>query len=176
MAITFRQESSSDYEKVSEVIEEAFENVNFSDHREQFLVERLRKSNAFIPELSIVAELKSKIVGHILLTKIKIQNEKQTFPSLAMAPVSVIPHHQNQGIGGKLILAAHEKAKDLGYLSIIVLGHGAYYPRFGYQLTRFFGIELPFEAPEENCLAIELQEGSLKNVNGKVIYPKEFFE
>ena len=176
MAITFRQESSSDYEKVSEVIEEAFENVNFSDHREQFLVERLRKSNAFIPELSIVAELKSKIVGHILLTKIKIQNEKQTFPSLAMAPVSVIPHHQNQGIGGKLILAAHEKAKGLGHQSIIVLGHGAYYPRFGYQLTRSFGIELPFEAPEENCLAIELQEGSLKNVNGKVIYPKEFFE
>jgi predicted N-acetyltransferase YhbS len=79
----------------------------------------LRASNAFIPELSIVAETEGKIVGHILLTKIKIRNDSTEFDSLALAlalaPVSVLPELQGKGIGRKLILEAHKKAKELGF-------------------------------------------------------------
>ncbi len=64
-----RQETKKDHRKVFNVIESAFKDAEFADHTEQFLVERLRKSDAFIPELSIVAEIDGKIVGHILLTK-----------------------------------------------------------------------------------------------------------
>ena len=47
-----------------------------SDHSEQYLVERLRNSEAFIPELSIVAEINQNIAGHISLTRIKVINNK----------------------------------------------------------------------------------------------------
>jgi predicted N-acetyltransferase YhbS len=176
MNITIRQETKADHLKVHELIASAFQNEEHSDHREQFLVERLRKSKAFIAELSLVAEIENEIVGHIMLTKIQIENENKSFESLALAPVSVKPEFQRKGIGSKLITESHAIAKSLGYQSIIVLGHEEYYPRFGYEWTSKYHIKMPFDVPEENCMVISLSENGLLGVNGKVVYPKEFFE
>lgn len=169
-----RQEEEKDHQKVFEVIEKAFKNAEYSDHQEHFLVEKLRKSDAFIPELSIVAEIDGEIVGHILFTKIKVENDSTSFESLALAPVSVLPEFQNKGIGGLLINYGHTLAKDLGYTSVILIGHENYYPKFGYEKTTNFGISFPFDIPEENGMAIALTENGLENINGVVKYPKEF--
>ena len=176
MEIKLRQETEQDHKSVFNVIQQAFENEEYSDHKEQFLVERLRKSNAFIPELSIVAEVDNKIVGHILLTKLEIENDINTYESLALAPVSVLPEFQGKGVGSKLILHSHEVAKELGYKSIMLLGHEKYYPRFGYELTNKYGIEMPFDVPAENCMVAVLAKNGLSGVRGKVIYPDAFFE
>lgn len=176
MEIKLRQETEQDHKSVFKVIQQAFENEEYSDHKEQFLVERLRKSNAFIPELSIVAEVDNKIVGHILLTKLEIENDINTYESLALAPVSVLPEFQGKGVGSKLILHSHEVAKELGYKSIMLLGHEKYYPRFGYELTNKYGIEMPFDVPAENCMVAVLAKNGLSGVRGKVIYPDAFFE
>src|SRR5690606_30916562 len=174
MDIKVRQENQTDYDAVFELIEKAFKKLPSSDHREQFLVQRLRNSTAFVPELSMVAEIENKIVGHILLTKLKIKNGQNEFGSLALAPVSVLPEYQGKGIGGILIQEAHKKAKELGHQSIVLLGHEKYYPKFGYKQADNFGIELPFDVPKENCMAIELTENGLDGVRGTVEYPKEF--
>lgn len=174
MEIKLRQENKNDFESVFHLIEKAFEKEEYSDHKEQFLVERLRKSEAFIPELSIVAESEGKIVGHILFTKLKVVNDADSFESLALAPVSVLPEFQGKGIGAKLILYGHEIAKELGCKSVILLGH--YYPRFGYELCEKYNIKMPFDVPAENCMAIALTENGLKGISGEVVYPKEFFE
>lgn len=119
MNITISQETQNDHQAVFNVIEHAFATEAMSDHQEQFLVERLRKSSAFVPELSIIAEVEEDgqfhIVGHILLTKIRIKNDKKSFESLALAPVSVLPEFHGKGIGGKLITHAHEVARELGF-------------------------------------------------------------
>ncbi len=171
-----RKETSNDYKQVEHLIEIAFRSITLSDHKEHFLVERLRNSSAFIPELSIIAELNNEIIGHILLSKIIIVNNSSSFESLALAPVSVHPKFQKQGIGGKLIKEAHKIAKELNFKSIVLLGHKNYYLKFGYELTSKYGIEIPFDAPEENCMVIELIKGGLKGVSGKVEYSKPFFE
>ena len=177
MNILFKQENKDDYAAVFNLIQRAFEKEEMSDHSEQYLVERLRNSEAFIPELSIVAEINQNIAGHILLTRIKVINNKnEEFDSLALAPVSVLPEYQGKGIGGKLIETAHKKAKELGFGSVILLGHENYYPRFGYEIAKKYGIKLPFEVPDENCMAIELIKGALEGVEGTVVYPKAFFE
>lgn len=157
-------------------MKEAFKTKEINNPDEPFLVDRLRKSDAFIPEMSLVAESEGSIVGHILLTKIKIKDGDFESDSLALAPVSVLPKFQNKGIGGMLIYHAHKKAQELGHKSVILVGHEDYYPRFGYQLTEKFGIKLPFDVPKENCMAIELIENGLKGVKGIVEYPKEFIE
>jgi len=174
--LIIRKEKIEDFQSVFTLNKEAFKNEQYSDHKEQFLVERLRKSDAFIPELSIVAVIDNKVVGYILLTKLKIINDKNTFDSLALAPVSVLPKYQGKGIGASLINQAHKKAKILGYKSIVLLGHEKYYPKFGYQRADKFGITLPFDLPLENCMAIELTKDGLKGINGTVEYPKEFNE
>jgi len=173
--ITIRKEEEKDYKQVFELTEEAFREMVHSDHQEQFLVEKLRRSEAFIPELSLVAENEDgRIAGHILFTKLKIINGTESFESLALAPVSVKPEFQNQGLGGKLIAEGHRIAKELGYQSVILIGHEKYYPRFGYKKTSNFGISFPFDIPEENGMAVELVKDGLKNKKGVVKYPQEF--
>ena len=176
MKTTIRQEKPSDYKTVFNLIEAAFKNEPYSDNKEQLLVEKLRGSDEFIPELSLVAELNGEIIGHILLTKIKIISENRSFESLALAPVSVKPKYQKKGVGGQLIIESHKRAKKLGYRSIVLLGHENYYPRFGYELASKYNIKIPFDAHDENCMVIELKENGLQGVSGTVQYSKSFYE
>lgn len=108
MNITIRKEQFDDYKITERVVESAFADMEISDKTEHELVSRVRKSDVFIPELSLVAINKenNEIVGHVLLSKIKIINDNQRVESLALAPVSVLPDYQNQGIGKLLILEA----------------------------------------------------------------------
>lgn len=175
--MNIRKEENTDHKEVFNLIADAFKNEKHTNHKEQFLVERLRKSDSFVPELSIVAEIDGQIVGYILLTKIKIVNDNlQETVSLALAPIAVLKKYQGKGIGGKLIQEAHRKARELQFSSIILLGHEKYYPKFGYKMAKKYGIKLPFEVPDENCMLIELTENALKDVRGTVAYSKEFYE
>ncbi|MGX1752515.1 GNAT family N-acetyltransferase [Sphingobacterium sp. NPDC055346] len=174
--MNIRQEEKKDYKEVFKLIENAFKGEKFTDHKEQFLDERLRKSESFIPELSLVAEIDEQIVGYILLTKIKIiDNNSKVTSSLALAPVAVLKNFQGMGIGAGLIKKAHEVAKKLNYGSIILLGHEKYYPKFGYKMMKNYGIKLPFDVPDKNCMLIELTDNALENVQGMVEYPNEFY-
>lgn len=175
MNVIIRQETERDYKLSEYIIEKAFENAEYSDHKEQFLVERLRKSNAFIPELSLVAEVDGEILGHIMLTKLLIKNGEIEYESLTLAPVSVLPQYQNKSIGSKLIIESLKIAKELNFKSVIVLGHDKYYPRFGFKPTDLWDIKSPFDVPRESFMALELERGSLTHVSGVVVYPKEFF-
>ncbi|NOR87098.1 MAG: GNAT family N-acetyltransferase [Bacteroidales bacterium] len=176
MKVNIRQEKPLDYPQVSYIIGKAFKNEIHSDHQEQILVENLRGSESYIPELALVAEIGDTIVGYILLTKLKIIGKDKMAESLALAPVCVLPDFHHQSIGSQLIEKAHHTARKMGFQSVILLGHEDYYPRFGYELTSKYGIELPFEAPEENCMIIELEKDGLKGVSGQVEYPKVFFD
>ena len=177
MSIIIRQEEPHDFEALFGLIRQAFGGDEHSEHRERFLVERLRNSDAFVPELSLVAETGGTLAGHILLTKVKIVSDcAEEAGSLALAPVAVLPAYQGNGIGGRLIRAAHEKAREMGFGSVILLGHPAFYPKFGYRPLKEFGIKLPFDVPDECCMAIELTEGALCNISGTVRYPDPFFE
>lgn len=176
MDITIRTETTVDYPFTFDLIKEAFASVDVSDKTEHFLVERLRKSQAFIPELSLVACQDNRVIGHIILTKILIKSNDTAIRSLALAPVSVLPNLQGKGIGGLLIRKAHRIAESLGYGSIVLIGHENYYPRFGYKAASEFGITFSFEVPDKNAFAIELKENALSKHSGRVEYAPEFFE
>lgn len=175
-SLVIREETPADYPEVEAIIKQAFSDEIHSGGTEHELVRRLRKTNAFIPGLSLVAVLEDRLVGHILLTRVHIRNEQQQCETLALAPVSVHPEFQGKGIGGKLIITSHQKAKKLGFSSILLIGHDAYYPRFGYRPAHSFGITFPFDAPPENCMAAELIPGALDKIGGHVVYPDVFFE
>lgn len=176
MNIIIRQETEHDYPVSEQVIERAFEDAEYSDHKEHLLVADLRRSEVFVPQLSLVAEHDGEIVGHILFTKLIIKDGDKQHESLALAPVSVLPNYQRKGIGSALIRTGLQFARELGFPSVIVLGHEDYYPRFGFTPACDKGIRSPFFVSNESFLALELRDGSLDDVKGTVVYPKEFFE
>ena len=167
--LIIRQENKNDYEEVYNVIKTAFETAQHSDGNEQDLVVALRKSDNFIPELSLVAVMDNKIVGYILFTKIKIGKQEE----LALAPIGVLPEYQKQGIGRTLIQEGNKKAKELGYHYSVVLGSDKYYPKFGYVSAKEYGIVAPFDVPDENFMAIKLNDTDIE-IKGIVQYAKEF--
>lgn len=164
-----RQETVTDYEEVYELITEAFATAEHADGNEQDLVVALRKGKAFIPELSLVAEIDDKLAGHILFTKAKVNDQEV----LVLAPLSVKPQYQKQGVGTALIVEGHKIAKRLGYQYSVVLGSETYYPRVGYVPAQRLGIEVPEGIPSENFMAIQLQENA-QPIRGAITYAEEF--
>lgn len=177
MQIIIEEERAADFRAVASLTAQAFAGVKESDHREQFLIERLRRSEGFIPQLSLVARTdQGETVGYALLTKVEIVAGDKAAPSLAVAPLAVRPDFQRQGIGGMLLKEAHRRAASLGYGTAVLLGHKDYYPRFGYRKASDLGIEFPFDAPREACMIVELLPGATEGLHGRVRYPAPFFE
>lgn len=172
--VTIRKELPADYPLVFRIIEQAFLTMPFADGDEALMVEEIRKNKEYIPELSLVAETEGRLIGHILFTPNKIISESSVFNSLTLAPVSVLPEFQNQGIGSKLIREGHRIAKTLGFTSCFVLGHADYYPRFGYHPAAKWGIPPPHGAPSEAFMAVELVPGALTGVSGTMKFLPEF--
>lgn len=167
--MVIRQEEARDHSTVYSLVKRAFETAEHADGKEQDLVSALRKSKAYIPQLSLVAETDGTLVGHILFTRAEVGDAAV----LALAPLSVLPEYQRQGVGTALIREGHRIAGELGYGWSIVLGSETYYPRLGYLPADTFGIKAPFEAPRENFMACRLT-GSAPAVHGTVRYAKEF--
>lgn len=167
--LTIRAEQIGDFKQVHHVITEAFKTAEHSDGNEAELVNKLRESLSFIPELSLVAIADDIIVGHILFTKAYVN----TTTVLALAPLSVLPEYQNQDIGQALIRQGHKIAQKLGYRYSVVLGHAKYYPKIGYIPASRYGINAPFEIPEENFMAICFDKQNLQ-LNGTIKYDDAF--
>lgn len=164
-----RQEHPKDYEEIYTVVKSAFESAGQADGNEQDLVNDLRTGNAYIPELSLVAEDHGKIVGHIMFTKAEVGETVV----LALAPLSVLPEYQRKGIGQALIREGHKIARELGYEYSVVLGSERYYPKAGYVPADTFGIHPPFDVPGENFMAYQLNVHA-SALNGILKYAKEF--
>lgn len=164
-----RQETEKDYNEIYQLITVAFKTAEHSDGNEQDLVVSLRKGTAFVPELSLVAEINGELAGHIMFSKARVGNDIV----LVLAPLSVNPKYQRQGVGTALMNEAHRIAKELGYQYSLVLGSELYYPRIGYLPAKHLGVEVPKGIPSVNFMAMKLQENA-KPISGIVTYAKEF--
>ena len=100
-----------------------------SRHTEQFIVHALRAAKALT--ISLVAEDEGKIVGHIAFSPVTITDGSENWYGLR--PVSVLLRFQGKGIGAKLIREGLLLLKDLGGQGCVLVGHPAYYPRFGFK-------------------------------------------
>lgn len=164
-----RQETNHDYNKVYDLIKLAFKTAEHSDGNEHDLANALRDSDAFVPELSLVAEIDGELAGHIMFTEGMVGGNTV----LILAPLSVSPNFQKQGIGTALMAEAHKIAKKLGYQYSLVLGSEQYYPRAGYLPAEQFGIQVPDGIPSSNFMAISLSENAAR-ISGTVTYAREF--
>ena len=169
--LTIRPERPADHEQVFRVNELAF-----GQPAEARLVEALRRSPAFIPDLSLIAIEDGPVVGHILFSRVALRSETRVQKALALAPMSVVPARQRAGIGSSLVTRGLADARRLGHSIVIVVGHPEYYPRFGFMPGQPLGIRPPFEVSPGAFMVLELRPNALAGVRGEVQYPPEFGE
>ncbi|MEU8852618.1 N-acetyltransferase [Streptomyces sp. NPDC048564] len=143
-----RAETSADIPAVRAINLAAFETSSEAD-----LVDALRADPAWIEGLSLVAmDDDGRPVGYALLTRCHIGD----VPALCLAPCAVRPERQSSGAGSAVIRAALAAAQAKGEHYVVVLGHPAYYPRFGFDRASAHGIGLTIDVPDEALMALTL--------------------
>ena len=158
-----RPESAEDRDAIRRVNELAFPTRLEAD-----LVDALRGTDAWLPELSLVAEEEpDAILGHVLFSVVTLDSGPEL---LSLGPMAVVPDRQRAGIGSSLVRRGLTLARQTAYPLVVVLGHPAYYPRFGFEPARPLGIETPYEAPDEAWMALRLPAYD-PSVAGTVTYP-----
>lgn len=171
--ITIRPEQIEDFENIADI-----NRIAFGRDVEAGLVEKIRRSDNFIPELSLVALKDGLPVGHAIFSRIKISKENnEEAEALTLGPIAVLPEFQRQGIGSLLMSEGMEKAKSMGFGAIVLIGHPDYYPRFGFVQARGRGLEifLKVKVPDEAFMVYEIENGFL-GLGGIVEYPDYFNE
>lgn len=167
--IAVRPEGPGDEAAIREVNARAFDGPI-----EAALVDALR-ANAGVT-LSLVAELDGRVVGHILFSPVAIDRGGLLDEAIGLAPMAVLPEHQRAGIGSRLVREGLAELKRRGARAVIVLGHPAYYPRFGFERASRFGLRWEQPCPDDAFMALELDPGALSAGPGIVRYRPEFAE
>jgi putative acetyltransferase len=161
-----RPEATADHDAIGHV-----NNLAFGQDAEARLVDALRDGGYV--RASLVADKDGQIVGHILLSDLPVVTEAGTVQALALAPLAVLPEHQNQGVVSALVRRGLELCKDQGHRIAVVLGHPHFYQRFGFSSKLAAELESPYSG-RESFMAVELAPGALDGVTGRVQYPPPF--
>ncbi len=143
----------------------------FESSAEAGLVDSLREQAQ--PYVSLVAEEDGVVIGHIMFSPVSLSGHAD-LQVIGLAPMSVTPERQREGIGSALVRAGLERCKEMGFVAAVVLGHPDYYPRFGFQPSSRFGIDSEYDVPEEVFMAMELQPGALDEKSGRASYHSAF--
>ena len=151
--LLIRPEKECDFDEVRSVVKMAFAVAEHTDGDEHNLIDRLRSTDEYIPELSFIAEVNNRIVGYAMFSRIYIGLTK----AVALAPLAVLPRFQNYGIGRALIETGHRKAAESDYFCSVVLGSPEYYSKSGYLPALQYGIKAPFEVPTQFYMVFPLK-------------------
>ncbi len=154
----------------------AVERAAFGSEEEAELVRLVLMDPTAEPRISLLAFLDEQAVGHILFSKAELDPPVRLEASI-LGPLAVVPSHQKEGIGGKLIQRGLELLKEMGVDWVFVLGHESYYPRFGFSPAQKHGFQPPYPFPEEITnpwMALSLTPASGADFQGKVIPARSF--
>lgn len=145
-----RHARASDHASIRAVLDAAFGRGHEGD-----IVEHLRADGDVIFEL--VEEAGGEITGHLVFSRLWADS-KDLY--VALGPLAVRPDVQRAGTGDRLTRAGLETAKEFGAHAVVVLGHPAYYPRFGFSPEAAQNLTSPYSGLPA-FMALEIEPGAL---------------
>ena len=164
-----RGEKAADYATISEI-----NRLAFGREEEANLVNAIRKTKSYEFGFSLVAVREDIILGHVMFSKGFITHRGRRFKCLILGPIAVHPEHQRKGIGKALVNEGLERAKEVGFGAVIVVGDPAYYSAFGFKPAGGMKLRTTLGVPDENFMAKEISRNSLRGIIGTVMFPREF--
>lgn len=173
--LRLRPEDPADAGSVRRVLGAAFARPDVTTPPEVSLVDELRGTAAWLPELAMVAEYGGEVVGYALLTRVRVRPERGSdVPALALGPVAVAPHRQRVGHGTSVVQAALDASTELGERLVVVLGDPAFYRRFGFGPATELGLTGPWAGLGEPWQALVLPPSTSEEgppPRGEVLFP-----
>jgi putative acetyltransferase len=171
--LIIRSESPADHIAIGRVVAAAFGKQIEAD-----LVDRIRASPEYVPELALVAELDGAIVGHVMISHAVIRNADGGRRIAMLASLAVDPALQRRGIGRALVERVVGIADSFGEPVVILEGSPLYYGQLGFEHSIRYGIEihLPSWAPPEAAQVKLLSsfDPDDPTLRGTVVYPPAF--
>jgi putative acetyltransferase len=169
--VIIRAETPGDYPGVA-----ATNNAAFNEENEAHLIDLIRQTDLYVPELSLVAIVEERVVGHVMFSYVTLEAPTGERRILDLAPLAVHPDHQNQGIGTALTEHGLDLIEALGEPLVLVEGIPSYYPRFGFERASLHGITPPSPKIPDDAFMVKLLTNYDPGYRGKVRYPPAFYE
>jgi putative acetyltransferase len=166
--VIVRNESHDDFETIAQVVRAAF--VDEPDV--VTLVELLRASPGYVPDLALVAEDDDEVIGQVMFTESTVDGSDATI--LILSPLAVRPDRHRQGVGSALVREGLSRSEAHGAPLVIVEGDPRYYSRFGFRRASELGLERPHEQIPEVAFQVLPLAGYDETLRGKVVYPPPF--
>ncbi len=142
---------------------EALYDLCFAPGREALSSYRLRDGIPPVSGLSHVARDRDGILGGaIRYWPVRVDGAQV----LLLGPVAVHPTRQGEGLGGQLMHASLQAARDLGWNRVMLVGDAPYYQRFGF--ARLDHVVMPPPTNPDRVLGQELTPGAWEGVQGDV--------
>jgi putative acetyltransferase len=171
---TIRPERPIDLDQIHELHHVAFNGPNEAE-----LVDSIRSTSAFVPELSLVAvTTDGSVLGHLLISQIELapadpdDEADGRVTVLSLAPIAVLPSQQGRGIGTALMEEGLRTADERDEPMMVVVGAPAFYRRFGFVPAADHGLSGPYDAAGE-AFAVRVRSGNQPRA-GTLIYPAAF--
>jgi len=172
-AVVIRPEETADVERIRAVVASAFGSDVEAD-----LVDRIRASPEFVPELSLVAEVDGEVVGHVMISDAVVRHATGEREIVMLSPLSVAPDRQRQGIGAALVTTALDRTERFHEPLVVLEGDPRYYGRFGFEHAAEHGLTIPLPdwAPSEAGQVARLgaYDPNDPSLQGTVVYPPAF--
>jgi putative acetyltransferase len=165
-----RPETAADVDAIKEMTDAAFGGTT-----ESLLVGLIRQSENFVPELSLVAVDDGQVIGHVLFSHVMLDGDSPR-QVLSLAPLTVHPDHQNQGVGSALMATGIEAVRAAGEDIIVLEGHPSYYPRFGFERGVDVGIDKPDPRVPDDAFMVLFVDEAARGTTGKIAYPPAFHQ
>jgi putative acetyltransferase len=162
--IEVREERPGDVAAVREL-----NKLAFGQDQEANIVDALRSHG--VASVSLVATLNGRVVGHIMYSPLSVGGETK---GAALGPMAVLPEHQRQGIGSKLVEAGNRRLEEAGCPFIVVVGHAHFYPRFGFRPASTHGITCEWDLPDDAFMLLVLDQVNMGRFSGLATYRHEF--
>ncbi len=167
MNIVVRNEEAKDFRRAEEVAREAFWNLYFPGGHEHYLVHIMRDHKDTIKELSFVIEVDGKVEGAIYYTHSKIVQEgEEDYSTITFGPVFISPELHRKGLGRKLIAHSLEKAKEMGFNGVVILGFPHHYAPYGFVGGKKYNIGMGDGNYYVGLQALPLKEKAFENIKG----------
>ena len=152
--VRIRREGEGDSQAIRHVHSQAFDG-----DLETRLVDKLRDADRVV--LSLVAMVGDRIVGHVLFSPVTVEPRPGESRWAALGPIGVLPAHQGQGIGSRLVREGLAGCRTRGFEAVVLLGAPGYYSRFGFVRASDFGLTSEYGSGPE-FQAVELTVPALR--------------